>query len=128
MKTTSIDDLLRRAADAGDVPGVVAMAATAQGVIYSGAFGRRWLPDGPPITADTTFLIASMTKAITSVAAMLLVERGKLALNDPIRKVLPELEAPQVLEGFSADGEPRLRPAKPRSCSVSSDREALPRR
>jgi CubicO group peptidase (beta-lactamase class C family) len=112
MKTTSIDDLLRRAADAGDVPGVVAMAATAQGVIYSGAFGRRWLPDGPPITADTTFLIASMTKAITSVAAMLLVERGKLALNDPIRKVLPELEAPQVLEGFSADGEPRLRPAK----------------
>jgi CubicO group peptidase (beta-lactamase class C family) len=112
MQTTSIDDLLRHAAEAGEVPGVVAMAATAQEVIYSGAFGKRWLPDGPPMTSDTIFWIASMTKAITSTAAMLLVEQGKLSLDDPIGKVLPELAAPQVLEGFSTAGEPKLRMAK----------------
>jgi CubicO group peptidase (beta-lactamase class C family) len=112
MQTKSIDDLLRRAAETGDVPGVVAMAATAEGVIYSGAFGRRWLPDGPPMTIDTIFVIASMTKAITSTAAMLLVEQGKLDLDAPIQTVLPELAALQVLEGFTAGGEPKLRPAK----------------
>ena len=112
MQTTSIDDLLRHAAEAGDVPGVVAMAATAHELIYSGAFGRRCLPDGPPMTGDTIFWIASMTKAITSTAAMLLVEQGKLSLDDPIRTVLPELAAPQVLEGFSPGGEPKLRPAR----------------
>ena len=111
MKTTSIDDILRRAADAGDVPGVVAMATTAKGLIYSGAFGRRWLPDGPPMTTDTIFWIASMTKAITSTAAMLLVEKGNLKLDSPIGMVLPELAELQVLEGFSVDGEPNLRAA-----------------
>jgi CubicO group peptidase (beta-lactamase class C family) len=63
------------------------------------------------MTADTIFWLASMTKAITSAAAMQLVEQGRLALDEPIRKVLPELAAPQVLEGFSAGGEPRMRPA-----------------
>jgi methyl acetate hydrolase len=64
------------------------------------------------MTIDTIFWIASMTKAITSTAAMILVEQGKLGLDDPIRKVLPELAEPQVLEGFSPDGEPKLRAAK----------------
>jgi methyl acetate hydrolase len=108
---THIDDLLRRAAEAGDVPGVVAMAATADELIYSGAFGRRWLPDGPPMTPDTLFLIASMTKAITSTAALLLVQKGQLELYRPIGRVLPELAAPRVLEGFSPDGELKLRAA-----------------
>ena len=88
------------------------MAATREGMVYRGAFGRRMLPDGAPMTADTVFWIASMTKAITSTAAMQLVEQGKLALDEPIAEVLPELAAPQVLEGFDAAGQPRLRPAK----------------
>jgi methyl acetate hydrolase len=112
MQTKSIDEMLRRATEVGDVPGVVAMAASAQGVIYSGAFGRRWLPDGPPMTIDTIFWIASMTKAITSTAAMQLVEQGKLNLNAPIGGVLPELSEPSVLEGFFADGRPKLRAAQ----------------
>jgi CubicO group peptidase (beta-lactamase class C family) len=111
MRTTSIDDLLRRAADSEAVPGVVAMAATADDVIYSAAFGRRWLPDGPSMTTDTIFWIASMTKAITSTAAMLLVEQRRLTLDGPIATALPELAEPRVLESFSADGEPKLRPA-----------------
>jgi CubicO group peptidase (beta-lactamase class C family) len=64
------------------------------------------------MTIDTIFVIASMTKAITSTAAMLLVEQGKLDLDAPIQTVLPELAALQVLEGFTAGGEPKLRPAK----------------
>ncbi len=95
-----IDELLKTATDRGDVPGVVAMATTREGPVYQGAFGRRALPDGAAMSADTVFWIASMTKAITSTAAMQLVEQGKLALDAPIAGVLPELAAPQVLEGF----------------------------
>jgi methyl acetate hydrolase len=107
-----IDQVLRTATERGDVPGVVAMAATRAGPCYQGAFGRRVLPDGPAMTADTVFWIASMTKAITSTAAMQLVEQGKLSLDRPIAEVLPELAAPQVLEGFDAAGEPKLRAAR----------------
>jgi CubicO group peptidase (beta-lactamase class C family) len=109
-----VDQVLKAATDRGDVPGVVAMAATREGPVYQGAFGKRALPSGPPMTVDTVFWIASMTKAITSTAAMRLVEQGKLSLDWPISEVLPELAAPQVLEGFDAAGEPHLRPARGR--------------
>src|SRR5258708_24643369 len=107
-----VDEVLETATERGDIPGVVAMAATRDGAIYEGAFGRRVLPDGAAMTADTVFWIASMTKAITSAAAMQLVEQGKLALDRPIAELLPELATPQVLEGFDAAGEPKLRPAR----------------
>ena len=107
-----IDGVLQRAVDAKQVPGVVAMAANGRGVVYEGAFGTRDLAQGPAMTADTIFRLASMTKAITSVAAMQLVEQGKLDLDKPIGNVLPELAAPQVLDGFDDAGAPRLRPAK----------------
>src|SRR5436853_1230272 len=102
------DQVLRKATEAGEVPGVVAMAATRDGPVYQGAFGKRALPAGAAMTVDTLFWIASMTKAITSTAAMQLVERGKLALDSPIGDVLPELAAAKVLEGFDAGGEPKL--------------------
>ena len=106
-----IDRVLKAAIDRGDVPGVVAMAGGREGPVYQGAFGKRALPDGAAMTPDTVFWIASMTKAVTSTAAMQLVEQGRLSLDQPIANVLPELAAPQVLEGFDAAGEPRLRPA-----------------
>jgi len=87
------------------------MAATRNGPVYQGAFGKRALPSGAAMTVDTLFWIASMTKAITSTAAMQLVERGKLALDRLIRDVLPQLAAAKVLEGFDSAGEPKLRPA-----------------
>jgi len=74
----------------------------------------RALGGGPAMTLDTVFRIASMTKAITSVAAMQLVEQGKLMLHDPVPDIDPALSAPKVLTGFDADGSPRLRPAKKR--------------
>jgi methyl acetate hydrolase len=109
---TQIDTALRQATEHKDVPGVVAMAANDKGIIYEGAFGTRDLAHGPEMTLDTIFRLASMTKAVTSVAAMQLVEQGKLQLEQPIGNVLPELAAPQVLEGFDDAGAPRLRPAK----------------
>jgi methyl acetate hydrolase len=107
-----IDAALSSATEAEEVPGVVAMAATDNGVLYEGAFGLRDLAKGPATTLDTVFRIASMTKAVTSVAAMQLVEQGKLHLEQPIGNVMPELASPQVLEGFDAAGAPRLRPAR----------------
>jgi methyl acetate hydrolase len=107
-----LDQVLNTAAERGDVPGVVAVAATRDELIYQGAFGRRIVSQGSAMTADTVFWIASMTKAITSTAAMQLVERGRLSLEQPIAEVLPELSTPQVLEGFDGAGEPRLRPAR----------------
>ena len=107
-----IDAALSRAVEAKEVPGVVALAATDTGVLYEGAFGLRDIVDGPAMTRDSVFRIASMTKAVTSVAAMQLVEQGKLPLDEPIGNVLPELAAPQVLEGFDSSGAPRLRSAQ----------------
>src|SRR4029077_12584866 len=107
-----IDAILRRAVDTKEVPGVVAMAANDKGLIYEGAFGTRDLVSGPAMTLDTIFRLASMTKAVTSVAAMQLVEQGKLQLDQPVGNILPELSAPQVLEGFDDSGAPRLRPAR----------------
>lgn len=107
-----IDAVLGRAAKAGEVPGVVALAATRDRVIYQGAFGRRELAQDSEMTLDTIFRIASMTKAVTSVAAMQLVEAGRLELDQPIARVLPELASPHVLDGFDAAGKPRLRPAR----------------
>ena len=108
-----IDAALRRAVEAGEVPGVVAMAATADGTLYEGAFGLRDLARRPAMTPDTVFRIHSMTKAITSVAAMQLVEEGRLALEGPVPDIgEPALNAPQVLDGFDAAGAPILRPAR----------------
>jgi methyl acetate hydrolase len=107
-----IDGVLRQAVDAKEVPGVVAMAATDKGLLYEGTFGARELGKGPEMTLDTVFRIASMTKAIASVAAMQLVEQGKLKLEEPVPNIDPALGSPQVLEGFDAAGAPKLRPAK----------------
>jgi methyl acetate hydrolase len=107
-----IDQILRQKSDANEIPGVVAIAATAKEVIYQGAFGKRDLSKPDAMTADSVFWIASMTKATTTAGAMQLVEQGKLALDAPIGKLLPDLASPQVLEGFDAAGEPKLRPAK----------------
>ena len=101
---SGIDQVLRAGADRHGVPAVAAMVATADNTTYTGACGH--------CTADSLFRIASMTKAITSVAAMQLVEQGKLQLDAPVSQHLPEFRALQVLEGFASDsGKPILRPA-----------------
>ena len=109
--TAQIDQVLADAVASGQVPGVTAAAADASGSIYEGAFGRRSLAGPQPMTNDTICRIASMTKAVTGAACMQMVEQGKLSLDQPAGEILPFLAEPQVLEGFDASGEPKLRPA-----------------
>lgn len=109
---TSIDALFQAGVQSGAVPGVVAMATDREGVIYEGAFGERTLGGGQAMTLDTVGWIASMTKAITSVAAVQCVERGQLDLDAPASAVVPEIGKAQVLTGFDAQGQPTFRPPK----------------
>ncbi|MFZ1090426.1 MAG: serine hydrolase domain-containing protein [Xanthobacteraceae bacterium] len=105
-----IDSMLRAATRAAEVPGVVALAATDDGIVYEGIFGQRRLHEAPAMTRDTVFRIASMVKLITSVAALQLVEQEKLSLDAPVPDIDPALGSPQVLDGFDARGIPQLRP------------------
>ncbi len=106
-----LSDRLTAALAANSIPGAVAMVGNRAGTLAEVAVGAKGL-GGPPLTTDTLFQIASMTKAITSVAAMQLVEAGSLDLDSDIGALLPALADPQVLTGFDADGVPQLRAAK----------------
>jgi methyl acetate hydrolase len=109
--TALIDRPLREAVERKDVPGIVALVTDRKGVIYQGTFGVADVTSGRPLTPDSLFRIASMTKAITSAAAMQLIEQGKLALDDPAEKYLPDLAKLPVFDAFDAKtGDYRLHP------------------
>ncbi|MBI1396716.1 MAG: serine hydrolase [Betaproteobacteria bacterium] len=109
-----IDTELERACATGRLPGVVAAVTTGRGTVYTASFGRRHVGCAEAMTPDTVCWIASMTKPVTAVAAMQLVERGDVSLDEPIGRVRPELAAIRVLTGWTADGEPVLRdPVRP---------------
>lgn len=108
---SKIDETLRAGIERRKIPAAVGMAANRNKVVYSGAFGKLDA-NGTPVALDSIFAIASMTKAVTSVAAMQLVEQGKVKLDEPVAKYLPQLTAPEVLDRFDAEGKPVLHPAK----------------
>ena len=109
--TAAIDASLLSAVERKDVPGVVALITDRKGVIYRGAFGVADVSTGRPLAADSLFRIASMTKAVTSAALMQLVEQGRIGLDDPAEKYLPELGGLKVLERFDpATGDYSVRP------------------
>ncbi len=111
-RSADIDAYLQSAV-ATHVPGVVAMVADADHVLYSGAFGRQDDGRNVPMAVDTIFRLASMTKPVTSVAVMMLVEEGKISLDEPIAKYLPEFRNETVFETFNpADKTFTKRPAK----------------
>jgi methyl acetate hydrolase len=104
----AIDGLLEAATEDGTLPGVIAIAGDRDRTLYEGAFGRLDVAGEEPARVDTMLAIASMTKAIASVAALQLIEQGRLDLEQPVSSVVPAFKALQVLDGF--DGErPRLR-------------------
>ena len=108
MDTSAIDSLLAQAVEERTVPGVVAVAGDRDGTLYEGVAGRLSVAGEEPVRPGTTMALASMTKAITSVAALQLMEQRKLELQQAVADLLPSFERLQVLEGF--DGElPRLR-------------------
>jgi CubicO group peptidase (beta-lactamase class C family) len=109
----AVDAVLSSAVARGEIPGVVAIAVTRNEVIYQGAFGVADLPSRRPLQTDSIFRIASMTKPVTSVALMQLVEAGRLRLDDPASKYLPELADVRVFERFDVrTGAYAVRPAK----------------
>jgi methyl acetate hydrolase len=110
--STSIDETLRTGIATRNIPAVAAAAATATETFYSGAFGKRDGSSGMDVRPDSIFAIASMTKAITTTAAMQLVERGIIQLDEPASKHLPVLAQARVLHGYDASGQPMLRPPK----------------
>jgi CubicO group peptidase (beta-lactamase class C family) len=108
----TIDAGLRAAVERKDVPGVVALVTDRDRVLYQGAFGVADVATGRPLAQDALFRIASMTKPVTSVALMQLVEQGKISLDDPASKYLPELANLKVIESFDArTGDYKVRPA-----------------
>jgi methyl acetate hydrolase len=108
---TNLDETLRGGMARRKIPCVVAMVATPDKITYTGAFGKRDSVSGVDVKPNSIFAIASMTKAITTTAAMQLVEQGKVMLHEPVSKYLPELGKLDVLTGFDAAGKPILKPA-----------------
>ena len=110
---SSIDAILQKVTTGSpNVPGVVAIATDRNGNIYEGAAGKRMLGADADMTTDTVFAIFSTTKAITGTAALQLVEDGRLELDAPAKIYAPDIGKLQVLEGFDARGQPKLRPPR----------------
>ncbi len=108
----SLDAALAPFIAAGHVPGMAYAVIDAQGRFASGALGRRRLGGEAAMTDDTIGWLASLTKLVTSTAAMQLVEQGRLALDSSVEALLPELPPRQVLESLDAAGEAVLRPVR----------------
>jgi methyl acetate hydrolase len=109
---TGLDEVLRAGIDKHKIPALTAIVSNGEKITYSGAFGKRDTVSGVDVKLDSIFRIASMTKAITTTAAMQMVDQGKVKLDEPIAKHLPELGKLQVLDGFDSAGKPMLRPPK----------------
>ncbi len=109
------EDRIREALSAGmadaGLPGLAAAARLPNGETIEVAVGARGVDNPAPMTRDTLFWMASCTKALTSVAALQLVEDGLIGLDDPVGRWLPQLAAPKVLKGFDAAEKPILEPA-----------------
>ncbi len=96
----------------GDVPGVVVLVTAPDRVLYHEAFGKMNVGQGLEMRKDAIFRIASMTKPITSAALMMLVEEGKLRLDDQVSKYLPAFTSPQVISRLNLSaGTYETRPA-----------------
>jgi methyl acetate hydrolase len=106
-----IQKALEAAVGPDRIPGIAAAVATRDGVIFEGVVGQKSAGSPAPMTFDSVFRIASMTKAITGAAAMQLVEQGRLALDQPAKQVLPLLGQVRVLSGFGSSG-PVMRPPR----------------
>jgi methyl acetate hydrolase len=113
LDATALSSQLAAAVERGDTPGVVALVVDRDGVLYEGAAGKLDVGRDVPMPIDAIFNIASMTKPVTSVAIMMLLEEGKLQLDDPVSKYLDGFDNLQVMTKFNeADGSYETRPAK----------------
>ncbi|CAM5714755.1 serine hydrolase domain-containing protein [Streptomyces griseomycini] len=105
-----LDRHFARRVDEGRMPGFLVAVARGGRVAHLTAYGARDVAAGLPVESDTLWRIYSMTKPVTSVGALMLVEEGRLALDDPVGRHLPAFAEPRVYEGGSGD-DVRTRPA-----------------
>jgi methyl acetate hydrolase len=112
LKTAADAVLAHTVGAAGGAPGVVAMVTDRKSNLYEGVAGKRELGKDQPMTLDSVMAIFSTTKALTGTTLMQLVEEGKVSLDDPVKKYVPEIAEIQVLDGFDAAGKPKLRAPK----------------
>ena len=111
--SAAISSVLKAATDRGDVPGVAVAVVNKEGVLYNEAFGKSRTLTSTPMAKDTIFNMASMTKPVTSIAIMMLVDEGKLKIDDEVAKYLPKWKDPLVISKFNdADASYETRPAK----------------
>jgi methyl acetate hydrolase len=109
----AVEQVLTAAVERHDTPGAVGLVVDRNGVLFEGAAGELDVAKGIPLATDAIFNIASMTKPVTSVAVMMLVEQGKVSLEDPVSKYLPGFDKLQVITKFNEkDGTYETRPAK----------------
>jgi methyl acetate hydrolase len=108
----NLDSLLAASVQRHGIPAAVFLTANSKEVTYTSAHGKRDSASEVKVGVDSIFAIASMTKAITTTAAMQLVEQGKVKLDEPAGEYLPELKDLQVIAGFDSAGKAQLRPAK----------------
>src|SRR6201981_1993145 len=110
---SACDGILQKVVSGKDrVPGAVAMITDRSANIYEGAAGERILGASQAMTTDTVFAIFSTTKAITGTAVLQCVEEEALDLDAPAKTYVPDIGKLQVLEGFDASGNPKLRAPK----------------
>jgi CubicO group peptidase (beta-lactamase class C family) len=100
-RLTRIDTVLKEYVDKGRMNGAVAMIVHDGKIVYYKNFGYNDLDTKAPLQKDAIFRIASQTKAITSVAVMMLYEEGKFMLDDPISNYIPEFKNPKVLDKYN---------------------------
>ena len=93
----AIDRMFQAAVDKGEIPGVVAAVVNKDQILYLKAFGKQDVARGIPMSTNTLFRIASMTKPVTSVGIMMLYEQGKLRLDDPVGNYLPAYKGRAVM-------------------------------
>lgn len=101
-RLATIGPALQTFVDGGELAGIVTLTSRGGEIVQIGTIGWRDIETQDPMRPDTLFRIASMTKPITSVAALMLIEQGKIALDDPISRWVPELANLRVLR--AADG------------------------
>lgn len=94
----TVAEAMEKQVAAGEVPGVVTLIAGPDSVLHHHATGKT-RPDGSPMATDNLFWIASITKPITGTAVMMLVEEGKLSIEDPVSRYLPEFKDLKDAEG-----------------------------
>jgi CubicO group peptidase (beta-lactamase class C family) len=96
-KLATIRPALQAFVDRGELAGMVTLASRGGEIVHSEAIGWSDIESRTPMRTDTLFRIASMTKPVTSAAALMLVEEGRIALSDPVARWVPELADPMVL-------------------------------